>query len=287
MVMAMLLWLAPASSSSAAQAVSVLPGGALQVAAPGGGGTSFVLRSVFTHQGRAWSGANGPDVHTLGRAASNTSDWSVRVDSSRAASGVWSVCAVGGAFRVERTVRLNGTRVRFNDTITASSTHPSLQKLRVGLLLGLQVQHILEFPTGSHATAAFVPGARWRDHGSGACDNTGNTDEFGVHTGSYGNPSVFASTGTLAAGLVPLDDVFETHAHTYQRALGRIPRQPLHYNGRTFPDCPVADPPELEIADPMLAIRAGPAGAYTQEFALYTLLEPQPECESSDYFCFM
>ena len=183
-------------------AISILPGGAVQIGAPGAGG-AFVLRSIFSHQAR--SGSNGPDAHTLGR---NASGWAVTVDSSRAASGVWSVRAVGGgaAFSLHRIVSLNGTRIRFNDTITAASAHHSLQKLPAGLLLGLHVQHILEFPNGSTPTGALVPGARWRGFGGGACDNTHNIDEFGVHTGSYGNPTVFASTGTAAVGLAPLDD---------------------------------------------------------------------------------
>ena len=88
---------------------------------------------------------------------------------------------------------------------------------------------------------------------------------------------------------MPLDDVFETHAHAYQRAVARIPTQPLHYKGRAFPDCPTVDPPELEIADPMLGIRAG--SSYTQEFALYPLggTDQLPECERDgpDYFCFI
>ena len=63
--------------------------------------------------------------------------------------------------------------------------------------------------------------------------------------------------------------------------------QPLHYKGMSFPDCPVTDPPEIEVGDPMLAIKAG--GQYTQEFALYALLGPQPECttDKNDYFCFI
>ena len=79
--------------------------------------------------------------------------------------------------------------------------------------------------------------------------------------------------------------VFETHAHGYQRALRRNPTQPLHYGGRTFADCKVMEPPEIEISDPMLAIRA--EGSYTQEFAVYPLLGAQPECESNDYYCFI
>jgi hypothetical protein len=267
--------------------VSVLPGGAIQIAAPAAdGGGFFLLQSTFQHQSPRWSGANGPVVHTLGRAATNASDWSVAVDSSRAASGVWSVSAVGSAFSVERTVRLTGGRLLFNDTITAtSSAHPSLQILPVGTLLGLQVQHVLQFPAGSNVTEAIVAGNLFFDGGAGACTNADNVDEFGTHRGSFGNPSIFASTSTAGVGLVPLDDVFETHAHSYQRALRRIPSQPLHYKGRTFADCPVSDPPELEISDPMLGLRAG--GSYTQEFALYTLLGAECEGGMADYFCFI
>ena len=89
----------------------------------------------------------------------------------------------------------------------------------------------------------------------------------------------------LGTMLVPLDDVFETQAHSYQRAVRRIPSQPLHYKGRTFADCPVADPPEREISDPMLGLRAG--GSYTQEFVLYTLLGAECEGGMADYFCFI
>ena len=41
---------------------------------------------------------------------------------------------------------------------------------------------------------------------------------------SFGNPTIFATDGDyLSMALVPLDDVFETHAHAYQRALRRHP----------------------------------------------------------------
>jgi hypothetical protein len=135
--------------------VSVLPGGAVQVDA--GGGSQFMLRSVFT-SGTSSSGGSEPPVQFhLGRDATNGTSgaWRVTVDSSRAAAGLWSVAAVGDAFRVQRTVRLAGARVGFNDSITATRTpgHPWLQKLPAGALLGLQVQHILQFPasTNSHA----------------------------------------------------------------------------------------------------------------------------------------
>ena len=64
--------------------VSVLPGGALQI--DGGGGSLFVLCSVFT--------SAGPRAHHLGPAANATDgSWRVTVDSSRAAAGVWSAQA--------------------------------------------------------------------------------------------------------------------------------------------------------------------------------------------------
>eukprot|EP01052_Picozoa_sp_SAG31_P043358 SAG31_NODE_7197_length_1759_cov_1.663253_2_plen_251_part_01 len=133
------------------------------------------------------------------------------------------------------------------------------------------------------ATDAVVPGTLFLNS---PCSNAGNTDEYGVHRGSFGNPTVFATDGSNGVGLVPLDDVFETHAHTYQRAVQRFSsKQPQHYKGETFPDCLVTDPPELEIADPMLGLRAG--GQYTQEFAIYSLIGLQPGCEVNDYFCFI
>ena len=64
------------------------------------------------------------------------------------------------------------------------------------------------------------------DSGAGSCSNAGNADQFGLHRGSFGNPAVFAGDGrTMAVGLVPVDDVFETHAHAYQRAVRRMPTQ--------------------------------------------------------------
>jgi hypothetical protein len=264
---------------AAAVAATVLPGGALQIAAPGGRG-AFILRSIFT--------SPGPRVDVLGSEANNSAGaWRVTVDSSHAASGRWSVAAVGDAFSVHRTIHLVGVRITFADTITAARcAHPSMQTLAGDTLLGLQVQHILTFPTGANATEARVAGALFLSGSGGApCTNAYNLDEFGMHRGSFGNPTVFASSAAGAIGLVPLDDVFETHAHAYQRAVRRLRTQPRVYQGRPFPDCPVASPPEIELADPMLAIRAGES--YTQEVALYALLGPQPHCPTNDYYCFI
>lgn len=267
---------APLAAAPAMIHVSVLPGGAIQISGNNSGTEPFVLRSVYTHLG--------PTTQHLGSVANTSAGaWRVVVDSSRSAAGLWTVTAEDTAFSLRRTVRHTATRVEMNDTITAASTDPSFQQLPVGTVLGLQVQHILQFPTGSVATDAVVPGTLFLNS---PCSNAGNVDEYGVHRGSFGNPTVFGTDGSSGIGLVPLDDVFETHAHTYQRAVPRFsPMQPEQYKGETFPDCPVADPPELEIADPMLAIHA--SGQYTQELAIYPLLGPQPGCVVNDYFCFI
>ena len=255
---------------------TVLPGGALRVTASDGG--VFILRSIFT--------SPGPRVDILGPEANSSASWHVTVDNSSATSGRWTVAAVGDAFSLRRTVHLKGGRVTFNDVLTAAKSHPSMQTLAVGTLLGLRVQHILAFPAGSNATEARVAGALFLSGSGGTpCTNAQNVDEFGVHRGSFGNPTVFASGATGSIGLVPLDDVFETHAHSYQRAVQRLSTQPRVYKGRPFPDCAVTNPPEIEIADPMLAIRAGES--YTQEFALYALVGPQLDCLANDYYCFI
>ena len=255
----------------AQQEVSVLPGGAVQI-----GGGAFVLRSVYTRPGPVVQRLGADVIHSAGA-------WDVTVDSTHAAAGLWTVFAVDDAFSLRRTLRRTATRIEVNDTITIAAAHSSFQRLPVGTLLGLQIQHVVQFPTGSVAIEAVVPGTLFLNS---PCSNAANVDEYGVHRGSFGNPTVFASDGSNGIGLVPLDDVFETHAHTYQRAVRRFsPTQPYHYKGESFADCPVADPPELEIADPMLALRAG--GNYTQELAVYPLLGPQLGCEANDYYCFI
>jgi hypothetical protein len=84
---------------------------------------------------------------------------------------------------------------------------------------------------------------------------------------------------------LPLDDVFETHAHTYQRAITRWPTQPRSYLNINFTDCPISDPPELEIADPMLGISAG--ARYTQEWAVYGPMGGFETDSCNDYYCFI
>jgi hypothetical protein len=134
-------------------------------------------------------------------------------------------------------------------------------------------------------TDALVPGTQYVDD---MCSSAGNVDLGGLHRGSFGNPTVYATTGKFGAGLLPLDDIFETHSHGTQRAFKRRPGQPEKYKppgsateSWTFPDCPVTDPPEIEIADPMLGLKTG-GTRYTQEWAAYLLIG-----NCTDYYCFI
>ena len=168
-----------------ASQVSVLPGGALQIDTPAdvntevtsgsGSGGSFVLRSAYSFPG--------PHAYFFA-AETNATHWQVTVDRSRAAAGVWSIVGVGKALSVHRTVWLNNNRISFNDSITVSTDHPSQQKLPASAekLLGLQTQHILQFPAGTNATNAIVAGTQFLD-ATGRCNNANNVDEFGVHRG--------------------------------------------------------------------------------------------------------
>ena len=246
----------------------VLPGGAIQV----GGG--FVVRSLFTSEG--------PTVRTLGAAANSSDGWlSVTVRPSTTAPGKsWSVVAVAADFRLDRIVTSTATRLVVNDTITSTAASGG-----GGVVLGLAVQHILVFPPGSTATDALVPGSRFMEHGA-LCDTTGNYDYVqGMYLGTYGNPTVWATDGTVGVGMLPLDDVFETHAHVYQRAIARLLTQPRHYIGIDFADCLTSEPAELEISDPMLGIALGTS--YTQEWAIYGPLGGFEVDNCNDYYCFI
>ena len=90
--------------------------------------------------------------------------------------------------------------------------------------------------------------------------------------------------GALCGSLVALDDVFEQHAHAYQRAVRRRNTQPRTYRGRPFADCPTTTPPEIELGDPMLGLP--PGDTYVQEWAVYTL-GAEACAEQRDYFCFI
>lgn len=248
----------PASQRPRQPLLQVLPGGAFRVAVSPpqsssplftagavGAGSWFVVRSQFTEAG--------PLLHTLGTMY-NSSDWAVSVDRSRAGAGEYTITAAGTAFSLVRSIALTATRVRVNDTITAHAGSS-------GGVVGLTVRHVVTFPTGSRAIDALVPGSLFLS-GGGMCTNAANTDAGGIHRGSFGNP---ASTADAAVGMVALDDVFETHVHSTQRAIPRWPTQPLHYKGRTFSPCSVASPPDVEISDPMLGLR----DTYRQEWAVY------------------
>ena len=269
--------------------VTVLPGGAIQMLIGGTVGAlgaaekddndapaaTFIVRSSFTEPG--------PVFHTFGT-AQNESDWTVAVEEQRPGR-LWKVAAKATSYTVSRTVSViqsvcTPTRINVSDTI---KTLPNA--VNTTAVVGIEARHVLVFPQGAVVTDALVPGTQYVDD---MCSSAGNLDLGGLHRGSFGNPTVFATTGNFGAGLLPLDDVFETHAHGTQRAFKRRPGQPEKYKppgsateSWTFPDCPVTDPPEIEIADPMLGLKAG-GTRYTQEWAAYLLAG-----NCTDYYCFI
>ena len=111
---------------------------------------------------------------------------------------------------------------------------------------------------------------------------------------SYGNPTVHAHSPLGGAGMIPLDDVFETHSYANNSAfhLSKLPVQSdpppwriksnvCSNHGPSVPCvCPVTNPPSISVVDPFLTL--SPGASYTQEWAVYPLPSSCP-----DYYCFI
>ena len=96
------------------------------------------------------------------------------------------------------------------------------------------------------------------------------------------------SNGSAAVGLVPLDDVFRTHAQTANRAVGLAPRQ-------TSDPCPLSSPPSIELREPHFGLT--PRGTATLQWAIYPFAagseQPHgdttvdPPASSTEFFAFV
>ena len=114
---------------------------------------------------------------------------------------------------------------------------------------------------------------------------------------SFGNPTIHAHSTLGGAGMLPLDDVFETHAygnvsayHTQKLPVQSDPptwrRESNVCGGPTSRGaapcvCSVTNPPSISLVDANLVLPPG-GETYVQEWAVYPLPATCP-----DYYCFI
>ena len=179
----------------------------------------------------------------------------------------WHAHLSGGAYKLHRTASIDGSRILIKDTIETNGE--GWHELEGGAV-GLQVNHSVQLATGE-PVAASIPGELYAFSCSNA--NIEDTTKYSLMRGGFGNPSVHAETTTGGVGVVPLDDVTESHAVATQAVVGRYPRMPA-----SMSPCPVTQPPSVLLADPYLALP--PATNHTMEWAIYPL---NRSCSS--YWC--
>ena len=253
------------------------------------GETLSTISTSFSEPGPAWNN------FSLVPNPKRSHWWTVTVDSSRATEGVWTVVGVGRSYKVIRTLALDPRppalprRVLVNDTLSttpggisshsASGTPPG-----AGDVTGVHVKHTATVAaTEGDVDTAVVPGT----YGNWYCGTQGNPGDDcsspcldpNVLMTNNGRPDVFANRSGFAIGLTALDDVFRVHAQTHQRAMKTGPR--MGYMGMA---CDVSEPPSIELADPMLALRNG-GDSHTLSWAIYPLTGGGSN--ATDYFSFV
>ena len=281
---------------------------------------AMVLTAGGTHLSTISSSFSepGPLLHNFSALPSSTvTGWTVTVDRSRAASGVWLVRAEAKGFRVLRAVTLDPPqaprRVLVNDTIStpaSSGDDPSVFTAAEGAaaagagaaagtpgptdVVGISIKHTATVAdTAALVDTAVVPGT----FGGWQCGTDGNPGDTcaspcldpNVKNSNNGRPDVFANRSGFGIGLTALDDVFRVHAQTHQMAMATGPRM----KGM---DCAVSDPPTISLADPSFGMR-DKDDVYTLEWAVYPFIATvagdehvppaEPGADCTDYYCFV
>jgi hypothetical protein len=233
------------------------------------GSAVFVMSSSFSEAAAAGRGP--PRLHRLGGQRSSVS---VDVTRPTGTGTTWFVRLAGGAYNLHRELSINGSRVLVKDTITTSSQ--DWHHLADASAVGVQVNHSVQLTTGE-PTAATVPGELYAFSCSNANSGRGadGKAKYSLNRGGFGNPSIHAETTTGGVAVVPLDDVFESHAVGTQAVIERYPRMPS-----SMPSCAVRRTPSILLADPYLALP--PGSSHTMEFAIYPLNQT-----CSSYWCFI
>jgi hypothetical protein len=276
---------------------TALGGQSFVVNVTSGGAAVLSARANMAHLSTITSTFSEPGPIYYNFSESAAEGWSVQVDRSREASGVWTVRASAKTYRVSRTYTLdpdpqNPRRVLVNDTISTPSGLGA-EPLSTGLpgptdVVGISIKHTATVAdTAADVEAALTPGTygAWQ---CGSIDNPGDTcaspcaDPYVKYT-NIGRPDVFANRSGFGIGLTALDDVFRVHAQTHQTAKAAAPRMEKMMN------CPVSDPPAISLADLSFGIKSS-GDEYTLEWAIYPFVDTEDDEEASsctDYYCFV
>jgi hypothetical protein len=249
------------------------------------GALRLAVSSTFTE--------SGPLLRALGTAVDAPlplSPWPTPVAVKDEARGTWLVSAAAGSYRLNRTVRVEGHFVRIKDQLTTAGSSG-------GPPVGIEILHRTSFVNSEiKMEGAVLPSAssNWACHSirdeeaTAAGDRTPDT--------ASGNPTIHAHGSLGGAGMIPLDDVFETHHygnvsafHTAKLPVQSDPpawRRKSNVCGNHHPNpppcvCTVTNPPSLSLVDQNLVLPAG-GEVYTQEWAVYPLPASCP-----DYYCFI
>eukprot|EP01052_Picozoa_sp_SAG31_P013221 SAG31_NODE_791_length_12069_cov_22.664411_4_plen_1018_part_00 len=228
-------------------------------------------------------------LHALGTAIDPplaVSPWisAPRVDQLNATH--YTVTTMAEGFLLHRSLTIESHRLVIGDQLTV--------KQNASGPLGIEIAHRASFLNGQAMTGALVPGTGDTWACNSITDEEMSPKSHRTRLSSYGNPTIHAHGPFGGAGLVPLDDVFETHSYANNSAF-RINKLPVQSDppasrakanvcgnhGAAVPCiCPISDPPSISVVDPYLALP--PGEVYTQEWAVY----PMPE-SCADYFCFI
>jgi hypothetical protein len=256
--------------------ITVTDNGAVSVVDSTGAQLASIV-SAFSEPGPIWN--------NLSVAKPPPGSWRVRVDRSKAGSGLWFVSAAASSYSLNRTIALDPVpparprRLLFNDTFSTATLHHNSPPTDV---IGIYTRHTvyMDSATEEEVAAALVPGT-FAVSMCGTISNPGDTcrapclDPDAKDTNN-GRPDVFVNlTRGVAVGLTALDDVFRVHAQTHQYAMRAAPR----FAGRM--DCAVSSPPSIELRDPHLALRAKGGDSYTAEWAAYIFEPTMPVASGS------
>jgi hypothetical protein len=295
----------PCAGSSAAVSVSVGESGGIDIAL---GELRLAISSTFSEAVGVVQecpypigGGSCPLLRALGTAIDPpqpVSAWTAPVNVAKAADGSWTVSVAAVGYRLLRTVTVENHRVRVQDQLTTTGNRTRPGGYEPTTQVGIEVTHRAAFTSGGQQMqGAVLPGtaATW------ACHSIAQEEATPVGTRvpvtSSGNPTIHAHSELGGVGMIPLDDVFETHSYGNVSAYhtAKLPAQsdPPEWrrksnvcSGPTSRGpapcvCAVTDPPSISLVDANLVLPPG-GEVYTQEWAVYPLPASCP-----DYYCFV
>jgi hypothetical protein len=266
---------------------SVVPDGGIEIRL---GVLRLTVSSTFTE------GGSPPLLRALGVAVDPpmaASPWVAPITIS-GGGGTWNVLAFASRYHLNRTITVQAHRLIVSDTITVFNLTSATPHQNV---VGIEITHRSSFASGAgqQVQGGYLPGVAdsWACHSIADEEATKPGDRTTLT--STGNPTIHAHSNFGGVGMIPLDDVFETHSYGNMSAYrtNKLPvqsdppawRRQSNVCGNHHPNpppcvCPVTEPPSISLVDPHLALSAG--DTYTQEWAVYPLPASCP-----DYYCFI